>query len=126
MSARLTRPWGAHVFSSCGVWDIVTDRAFVAYVDSPSFGTGTFRSFLSSWLGEQGVTELFAVHNSGTQRRPAVAANLMFIQTERRQLRVRLAAAARDGKLPFTDGPLLGDFALDSGASEAELVDLDP
>ena len=88
--------------SSCGVWDSVTDRAFIAYVDSPLFGMGSFGSFLRSWLEGQGVTDLFAVRSSGAQRKPAIAANLAFIQQERRHLRERLAAAARDAKLSYT------------------------
>ena len=68
------------------------------------------------------------MRSSGAQRKPAIAVNLAFIQQERRHLRERLAAAARDAKLSYTDGPVLGDFVFNSRkeAVEEELIDLDP
>ena len=40
--------------SSCGVWILVVDQAFVAYVDSSFFRSGTFPAVLVSWLGAEG------------------------------------------------------------------------
>eukprot|EP00966_Prymnesium_polylepis_P116605 2695074-Prymnesium_polylepis.1 len=38
---------------SCGLWQLVADRAFAAYVDSSEFGTGRFGLFLVGWLAMQ-------------------------------------------------------------------------
>ena len=110
---------------SCGPWDLVVDRAFVAYVDSSDFGTCSFDVFLRTWLGQlqpQPVVDLFMVTNSGTQRIAAIEGNLAFIREERIRIRALLLAAARAGKLS-DDGALLSDFVAEGrkAASAAEL-----
>ena len=110
---------------SCGPWDLVVDRAFVAYVDSSDFGTGSFESFLRIWLGQlqPPVADLFTVTNSGTQRIAAIEGNLSFIREERVRIRALLLAAARAGKLS-DEGALLGEF-LESGRTAPSMAELD-
>jgi hypothetical protein len=85
---------------SCGPWDLVVDRAFVAYVDSSDFGTSSFESFLRTWLGQlqPPVVDLLTVTNSGTLRTAAIEGNLSFIREERVRIRALLLAAAHAGK----------------------------
>jgi len=113
--------------SSCGPWDLVVDRAFVAYVDSSEFGSGSFDTFLVTWLGQlepQPVVNLLTVANSGTQRRAAVEGNLAFIRQERVRYRQLLLSAARAGKLNAT-GAVLGDFVTSGVASASDLDAMD-
>ena len=114
---------------SCGLWILVVDRAFVAYVDSTDFGNYCFESFLRDWLAERGVVDLFLVGQSG--RKKAIKGNLQFIQEERQQLRTRLRVALGQDNLDIAtwvaDGCLLEAFAEDSSkvATEQELQALD-
>ena len=115
--------------SSCGIWDAVSDRAFVAYVDSDDYGTAIFPTFFVRWLKAQPlpVLDLFAVRDSAAGRSAAVAGNEAFIREERTRLRELLRDGAREGLLPGEQGARLGDFvekAADA-ASEEELNALD-
>ena len=110
---------------SCGLWDLVVDRAFVAYVESSDLGTRSFDIFLRTWLSQlqpQPVVDLFTVINSGTQRIAAIEGNLAFIREERVRIRALLLAAARAGKLG-DGGALLGDFV--EGCVAASAAELD-
>ena len=113
--------------SSCGVWDLVGDRAWIAYMDADTFQTGTFGAFFGRWLREHGVINLHALRISGVSRGDAIRANLAFIQQERIELRARLAAAAKAGKLAYTEGLNQGE-AMRQGTvalTDKELVALD-
>jgi hypothetical protein len=112
---------------SCGVWDLVGDRAWIAYMDSDAFQMGTFGAFFRSWLRERGVVDLNALRGSGVSRGDATRDNLAFIRQERIELRARLAAAAKAGNLAFTEGLNQGE-ALRPGTvalTETELDQLD-
>ena len=80
------------------------------YVNSPNFGNGSFGHFLPAWFLIQGVTDLFQVKDSATRRTAAIAANLAYIRGERTAMRIKLGLAQSEGKLAFTDGPVLPDF----------------
>ena len=113
--------------SSCGVWILVVDQAFMAYVDSSLFRSGTFPAFLVSWLGAEGrgVADLTGLGVLGAaQRRVQIAHNLAFIQEERRQLRERLRAAANDDAINLFAGAQLQEFVA-PGATAATAVDLE-
>jgi len=87
--------------TSCGVWILVINRAFVAYCNSLEFGRGTFATFLPRWLSRLGrkAIDLSTVRGRG-DRRAAVEGNLAFIAEERRLLRERLVQAASNGFPP--------------------------
>jgi hypothetical protein len=108
---------------SCGVWDIKADYAFVDYVDSASFGSGTFGAYLVEWMRSRGVVDLNTVRGIGG-RREAIASNERFIAEERTLLRERLLAAARAGRLPFQDGALV-DVFVEDGKSAATAIELE-
>ena len=104
---------------NCGVWDLVGDRDFVAYLDSDEFGRGFFGSFFERWLKELGVSNLL-----GVRGRAETSANQAFVSAERDAMRMQLLTAARAEKLVYTDGPQIDAFTAD-GASEATDIDLD-
>lgn len=113
--------------SSCGVRILVVNQAFVAYVDSSLFLTGSFPAFLVSWLGAEGrgVADLTGLGVGGTaQRKVQIAHNLAFIQEERRQLCERLRAAANDDVIELFAGAQLEEFVA-PGATAATAVDLE-
>ena len=60
--------------SSCGVWILEADRAFVSYVDSEQFGTGTFGTFFIGWLEERGVANLKTL-TRGQRKHEAIKGN---------------------------------------------------
>lgn len=112
---------------SCGVWDLVADHAFVAYVDSDSFGSGSFGAFFVSWLQRFGVSDLHAVRGTAGTRVDAISRNMAFIRGQRAALRERLLQAARTGKLAWQDGPLVDTFVPDEttrlSAEELDALD---
>ena len=110
---------------SCGVWQLVVERAFLAYCDSSAFGKGGFGKFLTGWLARRGrgVVDLNSVRGSGATRGDVVRGNEAFIKKERDELRARLLAAARALKLPYTDAAL--DEFVAEGATAASASDLD-
>ena len=103
---------------SCGVWQLVVERAFLAYCDSSAFGKGGFGKFLTGWLCRRGrdVVDLNSVSGSGAKRREAAASNEAFIKKERDQLRAQLLAAAHARKLLYTNAAL-DDFVADSATA---------
>jgi len=110
---------------SCGVWDVVGDEAFVAYVSSGSFGEGVFRRFLVDWLQAKGVTDLNTIRGSGGTRGPCTQRNLTFINQRRSEMREQLLHAASVGKLVWHDGPLVDIFVPSERAAETSSIDLD-
>ena len=110
---------------SCGVWDLVADQAFVAYVDSKGFGSLGFGSFLHSWLLDRGVTDLHTVGGRATSRRAFAKRNELFITEQRAQFRERLLHAAQTGRLAWHDGPLVDVFATGARMPPEELDALD-
>ena len=98
---------------SCGIWQLVADHAFVAYVDSDSFGSGDFGAFFTSWLLKYGVSDLNTVAGSGSSRSAITKRNITFINAQRAELRERLLLAAKTGQLAWQNGPLIDIFVTD-------------
>jgi hypothetical protein len=89
-------------------------HAFVDYLDSPQFGTASFKAFLVAWMAERGVSDLKPL--AGTPGYAAAAAsNMAYITGCRREACDDLASAAVAGRLAWSD-----DVAL-APTAEAEL-----
>ena len=114
---------------NCGVWQIVVDKAFIAYCDTPNFGKGTFATFLVAWAGRmgRGVSDLNSVRlKSGSARRDLLARNEKFINEERERVRDELLAAAVDNRLPYAEGPQLDVFVEYEGEAAPKRLEQPP
>ena len=107
--------------NSCGVWLQVVRDAWLRYVDSSSFGSKGFKSFLEQEMAAEGVQNLYK--SKGATRTAAGAKSRQFIIGQRADMRGRLVQAALDRKLRHEAASLAG-FA-PSLAQDYTLDDLD-
>jgi hypothetical protein len=107
--------------SSCGVWLQVARDCFIAYIDSDSFGSRAFFSYMQQHLAAKGVVSVQGCR--GQAKRKASQGNLAFILSERADMRARLLRAAMEGKLVVNIATLAG-FTRES-AIELYAVGLD-
>ena len=105
--------------SSCGVWIVLVDKAYIDYCDSATFGSGGFKAFLVEWLAERGISDL---GRDGS--RTTVKSNMDYILEERGRLREELRSAAEDGALSWADGPMLDVFVRE-GEKEPTVEELE-
>ena len=89
-----------------GVWLRVARDAYVLYVNSDEYGTGSFESYLRRYLSNIGVLDLDGC--KGTSKSAARNANQTFILEERAEMRARLVQLAIDNKLKFGSAALAG------------------
>ena len=114
-------------FSDTSARIVVVNLAFIAYVDSDEFGSGTFGSFLCRWMAAHSVTDLFTVSGCAKARAPSIKRNEQFIATQRSRMREQLHSAACAGQLVWHDGPMVDLFVPEgiTAATTAELEELE-
>ena len=88
--------------SACGLWLMEAKRAFVEYLDSPSYGSKAFKRFFEDWMVAKGVVNLRPLEGT-PQYALAKASNFGYISSCRDEACRDLAKAAADGQLMWTE-----------------------